>query len=299
VSTRVAVFGDAGDLALAGVSAGEASTWIWSGEAAGAGAGSEGVELVVSLGSATRPTHFAGAWVRWLDGSAQPAGATGSAAGAQATAPSQARAVDAPEPDGPPFRRVGTGVGASDGARLIAQAGSALWRRAPWPVDDSLFALPAPAPSAPVLVVGPEEATRDAVEVLDAYGVSGTAVQRLTRTALQGSVAVIEIAAPGAPAPALLMAPLAARRVLLRVGAAPDFGLQAGVDHLAVPEVPQAAALCAALLDQPRAFDLVRAFGAITAARHRASVVYARLLADVRLERAATAGGPDVLAAPS
>lgn len=269
MNPRVALLGDAEALELTAVSDGNSSGWIWCGEPEGAGPILQDAELVVALGTVAIPGRGADRWVRWLDGAASEGAAPASPSGGLA--------------------EVAAGAGDFLPDRVIAQAGPGLWRRSPWPVGDDLFELPAPPASAPVLVLGPDEASREAVAILEAYGVHATAAPRLTLTALQAAAGVLELAAPGAPAPAWVMAPLAARRVLLRVGAAADLGLQAGIDHVVAAGLGQAATLASALLGEPRAFDSVRAFGALTAERHRASTVLARMLTDVRLERAAPA----------
>jgi hypothetical protein len=247
LSAPLVVVAEEGDLELAGVPAGEAD-WIWCGPPASATAPVERAELVVGLGAAALPPRGTDDLVRWLDGPGS----------------------DPPAP-----------------GRLIAQGGHGLWRRAPWPVADDLFDAPRASPSAPVLVTGPDDEVGKAAEVIEAHGPTVTTAPRLTRPALEAAVAVVVLRSRGAPPPAWLMAPLAARRVLVCVGHGADFGLQAGIDHLAVPDLGHAAALTAALAARPKAFDSLRAFGVIAALHHRASSAYARLLTDVRLERAA------------
>lgn len=275
MSAAVAVLGSGEDLELAGVSAEDAGGGVWCGNPAGAGSALAAAELCVALGSIAVPDEGSGAgakrWVRWLHGAA-----------------SEPLAVAVAGPMGEPR----ADPRAFAGQRVIAQAGPDLWRRAPWPVADGLFDWSPPTASAPVLVVGPDQARGEGVAALQGYGVDVAAAPRLTRAALQAAIAVVEVSVPDAPPSAWLMAPLAARRVLVRVAARPDFGLQAGIDHLAVPDATQAAALASALIAEPRAFGSLRAFGAITAERHRASTVFARMLTDVRLEEAADGRWP-------
>lgn len=261
MSPAIAVLGAGEDLELAGAPPGAAAGTVWCGGSEQAIDDLAGCELIIALGDADFPPTATGSRVRWLAGAAAP----------------------------PPVTDTTSGVEPAE--RVIAQDGPGLWRRAPWPVSDSLFDLP-PAPgSGRLLVVAPEPEGREAVARLEAHGVEAVTTGALTRRALEDAVGVLAIAASGEPTPAWLMAPLAARRVLLRVGGRPEFGLEAGIDHLVAQELGQAALLAAALVHEPGAFGSMRAFGALTAGRHRASSVYARMLADIRLERAPAPAG--------
>jgi len=273
VSAPVALVATADALALAGLPGGDPFDWAWCGEPAAAAAHVRAAELVVTLGPVAVSGESDEGWVRWLAG----------------RVPDRVASVPADVAEGPSQRLP---------QRVIAQAGAGLWRRAPWPVADALFELAPPSASGRVVVLGRDAESRAGVARLEAYGIEATAAEWLTLAALETAAAVLELATPGDPAPAWLMAPLAARRVLLRVGAAPDFGLQAGVDHFAARSFDEAATLASALAADPRAFDLVRAFGALTAERHRASKVLSGLLTDVRLERAALEPGAGRPAAP-
>lgn len=263
MSGRVVVLGDRETLALTALAPADGFGWAWSGPPEAAGPALGDAELVIGFGAATPGPH-AGVLARWLDGAAADAG----------------------------------GGHGRESSRVIAQDGEGLWRRAPWPVADALFGVQPPPTAAPVLVLAPAERTAEAVALLEAYGVPAASASRLTRAALEASIGVICVAAPGTPTPAWVMAPLAARRVLVRVGGSADFGLQAGIDHLAVDALEQAASLAGALVAEPRAFDGVRAFGALTAERHRASTVFARMLTDVRLERRTSPQGERPSRAP-
>lgn len=175
---------------------------------------------------------------------------------------------------------------AAVGERVIAQGGEGLWRRAPWPVGDDLFAL-APAPSTPhVLVLGQGGSRRAAVaDALAARNVSAQAIERLDRQRLETASALVWLGAPERPVPAWLMAPLAARRVLIVAGRLADFGLQPGVDHLSAFDDDEAIALAAAVAARPDTLSALLFFGRRAAEHHRASRVFTRLLGDLERER--------------
>jgi hypothetical protein len=255
VTSRVTGVGRDEDLTLAAPGGAQSVETISAG-AAPPPEGGATVELVVALGWAPAPAGDH-AVIRWLDGAAPSS--SGGAAG---------------KPPGPATERT------------IAQGGQGLWRRAPWPVADPLFDMPAPAAGAGMLVLGgPSQRREQVLSILAERGVPARSADALTPSALASAAAVVLLAAPDEPLPAWLMAPLAAGRVLVLAGRAGDFGLQAGIDHLVAAENDEVAALAEVVATQSRAFQGMRAFARLSAERHRAATVYERLLTDVRLER--------------
>jgi hypothetical protein len=178
------------------------------------------------------------------------------------------------------------------GARIIATYGEGLWRRAPWPVHDDLFDSPRPREPLAVLHGGDEARTAAVSDKLAARGLAAVAAGRLTREAIEDAWAVAllgpaDAATPEAPSAALAMpaeapAVLAARRVLVAPRCGVSFGLLPGSDHLAFGTDDDVVQYLDAVLTFPRSFDPFRALGALAAERHRASVVYARLAAELR-----------------
>jgi hypothetical protein len=177
---------------------------------------------------------------------------------------------DQPFPEGvAPRLRWRREPGDAGGERLIATAGEGLWSRAPWPVRDELFDLPAGPPVA--LVVG------DGAAELERRGLAVTAAERLTAEALVAADVVVHGAGSWLPGDALAV--LAAGRVLV-TRAEPVFGLVPGLDHLRAEAPEHAADLVQAVLADPAPFAALRAFGRLAAERHRAAGVYARLLGE-------------------
>jgi hypothetical protein len=176
---------------------------------------------------------------------------------------------------------------ARPGERVIAQGGAGLWRRAPWPVGDDWFATPPPPRVPHFLVLGADAHRREgATRVLSERRLSAEALERFDPARLAAASAVICLSAPGSPIPAWVMAPLAARRVLILAGRRPDFGLQGGVDHLAAVDDEEALNLAAAFAGRPDVFGELAFFARRAAEAHRASAVLERLLFDLALERA-------------
>jgi hypothetical protein len=211
---------------------------------AGANTGTGGASVVFALGDAAAPD--AGATVvRWRE---------------------------APAGDGAP------------GERLIAPGGEGLWRRAPWPAADALFAH-AGSPGSGALVVGPEEPRARLLAELEERGTPGLGAELLDAEALLAADVVVLLGALGPREPLVASAPavLAAGRVLVAPRADPAFGLHAGIDHLAFSDQHQAAQYVDAALRHPEAFESIRAFATQAAEAHRASRVYARLAADLEL----------------
>lgn len=191
--------------------------------------------------------------------------------------------ADAAVPEGAPqVRWLRTAAGPADAGgaeRVIAPAGEGVWRRAPWPVRDELFELPL---GGGVVVAGGDPRERsDIARDVSSRGIEAVEVERLDLDSLRGAGAVVLLDAPGGALAAEVPAVLAARRVLVTRPCDPSFGFQAGIDHLRAASPSELVQLAAAAVERPRAFAELRAFGALAAERHRASVVYERLARDV------------------
>ena len=180
---------------------------------------------------------------------------------------------------------------AAGGVRLVATCGDALWARAPWPVRDELFGLaPAGEPSA-LVVCADDERRATVVEKLEARGRPVAAASLLSAGELARASVVALLGEADAPTPASAWsarsmpaeapAVLAARRLLVAPRCEVTFGLLPGADHLAFGTEDDVVAYIDAVLTFPAAFELLPALGALAAERHRASVVYARLAADL------------------
>ncbi|MFN2616491.1 MAG: hypothetical protein ABR581_05120 [Thermoleophilaceae bacterium] len=192
------------------------------------------------------PLPAAAVRVRWLDG---PAGA--------------------PEP----------------GTRTIAQAGEGLWRKAPWPVADSLFELR--DPGGPALVVSADRERREFYSgAMTDKGLPVVSAGRLTSSGLAKAAVVVFPTEAGEPLPATAMAVLAARRVLVTGRCGPAFGLFPEVDWFTAEHRDDIIQYADSVLKYPHAFATPRALGARAAAPHRASLAYGRLMADLALEGA-------------
>jgi hypothetical protein len=170
--------------------------------------------------------------------------------------------------------------------RTIAPAGERLWRRAPWPAADALFDL-APPRGEVALLVGADGAAREAIlERAAARGVVLELAERLDAPALARCACVVFAASPGAALPARAPAVLAARRLLIVPRLETTFGLQDGLDHLQFADPDMAVTFVEAYRRGPAAFARMLVLGAVAARPQRASVVYGRLAADLRLEGA-------------
>jgi hypothetical protein len=180
--------------------------------------------------------------------------------------------------------RTGGGAGgdaARTGELTVAPQGDGLWRRAPWPAADALFDLAPPADGAAALVVGADEAPRAALcEKLAAHGLSPAHAPRLLLAELTGAAIVVFADDDGFPA--LVPAACAAGRLVILRCPAPLFGWEDGVDCF-VADGDRAVVLAQTAARAPRAFDVVRAMGRLTARAHRASDVYERLALDLSL----------------
>ena len=184
------------------------------------------------------------------------------------------------------------GAGGGRGARLIATGGEDLWSRAPWPVRDELFELGPPAEDC-ALVCGGDAGRRATVaEKLEARGRPVSAVPQITvddlaRASVVALLGDADAGTENAEAvaramPAEAPAVLAARRVLVAPRCEVTFGLLPGSDHLAFGTDDDAVGYLDAVLSFPAAFQPFTVLGTLAAERHRASVVYARLAAELR-----------------
>jgi hypothetical protein len=176
--------------------------------------------------------------------------------------------------------REGTAQGTGERRRVIAQAGSGLWRCAPWPVRDELFELAPPA-ERNVLVVGDESDRSKVSEWLDDSRLLVADV--LERGGLEDAAVVVFAQPDALPLPASAFAVLATGRMLVVRKPSVSFGLLPGIDHLSARTAAGAAELAAAAVRHWDAFAAVRAFGALAAQPHRASTVYSRLAHDLEL----------------
>jgi hypothetical protein len=206
----------------------------------------------------------------------------------------------APLPGEPPARRVrfaDPAAPAADepGVARIAPRGDGLWSRAPWPAADALFDLPPPGTGAGFLVAGATaERREEVVGRLAAHDARAEPVAELSATALVRATAVVLLDDDAAALPARAMAVLAGRRLLIAHRPATAFGLQPGIEYLGCAMDDDAAFHAEAVSRHPEAFDALRAMGALAAERHRASLVYGRLVADLELAGAATRVRPEV-----
>ena len=168
---------------------------------------------------------------------------------------------------------------AAPGDLLVALHGEGLWRRAPWPAADTLFAAPAPPDGAAVLVVHPdEERRRDMGGKLTAHDLSATLTDRPLVDELL-SAAVVLFLDDGA-FPSQAPSACAAARMVVVQRPAPLFGFQDGVDCF-VADDDRAVLLAQAAARAPQAFAAVGAMARVTASVHRASAVYDRLALDL------------------
>jgi len=185
------------------------------------------------------------------------------------------------------------------GERLIAPAGGGLWRSAPWPAADALFTLAPPSGDRCLLVGGrtrvadrPGEPAADAeprgdetvAERALARGVEIDSVDRLDAELLAGAACVILADSPGSALPVRAFAVLAAGRLLVTPRLETTFGLEDGLDHLEFGGPDDAVTLVEAYRRVPEAFARIAAWGRLKAEPQRASVAYARLAADLRLD---------------
>ena len=167
---------------------------------------------------------------------------------------------------------------------VIAPAGEGLWRRAPWPAADALFDLP-PAPATAALLVGAERGLREAVaERAAERGLALQQADRLDASALAGAACVVMAESPGGALAARAFAVLAAGRLLITPRLETTFGLEDGLDHLEFAGPDEAVHAVRAFGADPETFGRVVSWGRLKAEPQRASVVYARLVQDLRLQ---------------
>jgi hypothetical protein len=181
------------------------------------------------------------------------------------------------------FRGPGDGGGLEIGAsgRRVATTGDGLWRRAPWPVNDALFALGEPRPGDGAVVVGGDPAPRaDIAGRLAARGLHARERPRLTAADLAEAAMVVYVPTTD-PLPVDAMAVLAARRLLVTGRHEPAFGLRPSLDHLVAVNPDQAVLHVIVGLAHWDAYTAIRAWGALSARCHRASEVLPALAADL------------------
>jgi hypothetical protein len=173
---------------------------------------------------------------------------------------------------------------ASPPARLLAQDGEGLWRRAPWPVADAIFDLELPADPAVAVAVEDEKRRTRLVDRLTSDGAKTFECERLTPSVLRQSSVVIAASASASLFPARAFAAAAARRVLVLDELPVSFGLLPGRDHVQARDDDEVCQAAMSVVRHPRAFHWMRSLGTIAAERQRSSLVYARLVTDLRLE---------------
>lgn len=157
----------------------------------------------------------------------------------------------------------------------------------PWPANDDLFGLPRGG-SGVLVVAASDERRASLLERMAQRGVQAEGAERLTIDGLEQAGTVVlagrrsrDALEPGEdpPLPPLAPAVLAAGRVLIAPRSEPSHGLLPGVDHLAFVADDEAAQYADAVTSYPEAFELMRVMARVSAQAHRASAVYARMLA--------------------
>ncbi|HWH95940.1 MAG TPA: hypothetical protein VNT03_18910 [Baekduia sp.] len=180
---------------------------------------------------------------------------------------------------------------------LLARAAGA-WRSAPLPVDDALFAEtvePAPAPHTPPRVVFRGEMTTWRSfwlpEFVEHYGLvhvqPGEPFADAFAQATVGLCVREERDRATFPPDALLH--LAAGRLLVTEPLRPLRGLEPDLDHVEVREQVDALHVLHQVCRRPAAFEHVRMRARIRMEQFRASVVWPRVLADLKADVAAYA----------
>jgi hypothetical protein len=134
---------------------------------------------------------------------------------------------------------------------------------------------------------GDAAARRLIVERAAARGVAIDELDTLDANRLADAACVI-LADPGGVLPARSFAVLAARRLLIVARLSASFGLEDGLDHLEFVDPEEAVTLVEAYRRLPDAFARITTWGRRKAEAQRASVVYGRLAADLRLHGAVT-----------
>ena len=168
--------------------------------------------------------------------------------------------------------------------RVVATGSGATWRRAPWPVRDSIFDLTPPTDPRSVLLVGgdPEDVDVAAAEAART-GASPRHVDELTRGDLEAAACVIFARKAEQPFHPATFAAAAAGRLVLTGRTTRTFGLLDGIDCLASEDAGALGRWAGDAARYPDAFHEIRVWGRHAAERHRASLIYPRMLADLRM----------------
>ena len=172
-----------------------------------------------------------------------------------------------------------------------------IWRSPPAPVDDALFAEPAPSSGRPrPLYLGPsgERVERYLTGPKHFYELSHY-VSGLTGDALREALADADVGVVVGPEPLPGSSPvaglhLAAGHLLVCEPLLPTRGLEPGLDHVVVQAPDQVMRVLHQLARRPRAFEAVRARGRFKAEGLRASRVWPRLVGDLLADVAAFDG---------
>lgn len=165
------------------------------------------------------------------------------------------------------------------GERVVAPQGKGLWSRAPWPVSDELFELPTDRAGAVLVVEADGDVRARVLAELKARNVEAVGIARLTVADLTRADVVLDGVGAAAPLSGDAFAVLAAGRVLV-TNPTTAFGLLDGL-HFLAGRHDLACNLVEAVARNPGAFAALRRTGRLAASEHRASVVYARLLAEL------------------
>jgi len=169
------------------------------------------------------------------------------------------------------------------GGRVVATGSGATWRRLPWPVRDAIFDLPRATDPRAVLMVGGDEPD---VEVAMAEATRTSALPRhvreLTVDDLAAAASVVFVRRFEEPFPPAAFAAAAAGRLLLMSRMARSFGLLDGIDYLASDDAGALGRWAGDAARHPDAFEEIRVWGRLAAERQRASLIYPRLVADLR-----------------
>ena len=187
-----------------------------------------------------------------------------------------------PPPDVRWLDRPPEGASAPPAGRVIAPGGEGLWRMAPWPAADPLFELRPPSGTRAVVTGRDTDARSLIAQRAAARGVAIDELDTLDAEQLAEAACVI-LAEPGSVLPARSFPVLAARRLLIVPRPSASFGLEDGLDHLEFVDPEEAVTLVEAYRRRPDVFARVTAWGRRKAEAQRASVVYGRLAADLRL----------------
>ena len=115
-------------------------------------------------------------------------------------------------------------------------------------------------------------------------GVALKQAERLDAAALAGAGCAVMAESPGGALPARAFAVLAAGRLLITPRLETTFGLEDGLDHLEFAGPDEAVDAVRAFGADPETFGRVVSWGRLKAEPQRASVVYARLVQDLRLQ---------------